>query len=97
IPSITAGGANLLDDGGLFILYGPYKYRGAFTTESNAKFDEWLKARDVRSGIRDIEVVQAEAETQRLELIEDVPMPANNRLLVFRKLSENHDVSNSGF
>ena len=97
IPSITAGAANLLDDGGLFILYGPYKYRGAFTTESNAKFDEWLKARDVRSGIRDIEVVQAEAETQRLELIEDVPMPANNRLLVFRKLSENHDVSNSGF
>jgi len=51
----------------------------------------------VRSGIRDIEVVQAEAETQRLELIEDIPMPANNRLLVFRKLSENHDVSNSGF
>ncbi|MBT3831468.1 MAG: DUF938 domain-containing protein, partial [Gammaproteobacteria bacterium] len=97
IPSITAGVANLLDDGGLFILYGPYKYRGAFTTESNAKFDEWLKARDVRSGIRDIEVVQAEAETQRLELIEDIPMPANNRLLVFRKLSENHDVSNSGF
>jgi hypothetical protein len=51
----------------------------------------------VRSGIRDIELVQAEARTRLLELIEDIPMPANNRLLVFRKLSENDAVSDSGF
>ena len=37
IPSMMAGVASLLDDGGLFILYGPYKYKGAFTTESNAR------------------------------------------------------------
>ena len=97
IPSMMAGVANLLDDGGLFILYGPYKYKGAFTTESNAEFDEWLKSRDVLSGIRDIELVQDKARTRLLELIEDLPMPANNRLLVFRKLSENDHVSDSGF
>lgn len=97
IPCVMAGVANLLDEGGLFILYGPYKYAGAFTTESNAKFDEWLKSRDVRSGVRDIELVQSEAKAHLLELIEDIPMPANNRLLVFRKLSEKGVVSDSGF
>ena len=61
------------------------------------EFDEWLKSRDVLSGIRDIELVQDKARTRLLELIEDLPMPANNRLLVFRKLSENDHVSDSGF
>jgi len=89
IPSMMAGVGSLLDSGGLFILYGPYKYEGAFTTESNENFDGWLRSRDPLSGIRDIEVVQVEAKTHQLELIEDNPMPANNQLLVFRKLSEN--------
>ena len=89
IPNMMAGVGSLLDSGGLFILYGPYKYEGAFTTLSNERFDGWLKSRDPLSGIRDIEVVQVEAKTHHLELIEDNPMPANNQLLVFRKLSEN--------
>jgi SAM-dependent methyltransferase len=88
IPNMMAGVGSLLDSGGLFILYGPYKYEGAFTTQSNEKFDGWLKSRDPLSGIRDIKVVQAEANTHHLELIEDIPMPANNQLLVFRKSSE---------
>jgi cyclopropane fatty-acyl-phospholipid synthase-like methyltransferase len=89
IPNMMAGVGSLLDSGGLFILYGPYKYEGAFTTQSNERFDGWLKSRDPLSGIRDIEVVQAEAKTHHLELIEDNSMPANNQLLVFRKSSEN--------
>lgn len=97
IPCMIAGVANLLDEGGLFILYGPYKYKGAFTTESNEKFDRWLKLSDVRSGIRDIESIQAEADRYSLNLIEDIQMPANNRLLVFRKASKGGDVSASRF
>ena len=97
IPCMIAGVANLLDDGGLFILYGPYKYKGAFTTESNEKFDGWLKLSDVRSGIRDIESIQAESDRYSLNLIEDIQMPANNRLLVFRKASKGGDVSASRF
>ena len=97
IPCIVVGVASLLDVGGLFILYGPYKYEGAFTTESNAKFDTWLRSRDVRSGIRDIELVQSVAKAHLLELIEDISMPANNRLLVFRKFAVNDVVSDSGF
>ena len=97
IPCMIAGVANLLDDGGLFILYGPYKYKGAFTTESNEKFDGWLKLSDARSGIRDIESIRAESNRYSLNLIEDIQMPANNQLLVFRKAPKGGDFSASSF
>ncbi len=89
IPDMMAGVSGLLDSGGLFILYGPYKYAGTFTTESNEKFDRWLKSRDPLSGIRDIDVVRAKAKAQHLEWVDDISMPANNQLLVFRKSSDN--------
>jgi len=97
IPNMMEGVGSLLGNGGLFILYGPYKYEGAFTTGSNEKFDGWLKLRQPLSGVRDIEVVQAEAKTHYLELVEDIRMPANNQLLVFGKSSENHEGRGLGF
>tara|TARA_B100000686_G_scaffold349361_1_gene442599 strand:+ start:709 stop:1314 length:606 start_codon:yes stop_codon:yes gene_type:complete len=66
------------------LLYGPFKYNGKFTTESNARFDDWLKQRDPASGVRDFEKVQELAATAGLSLQEDNPMPANNQLLVFK-------------
>ena len=65
-------------------VYGPFNYGGAFTSDSNASFDQWLKARDALSGIRDFEAVNALALSAGLQLIDDVEMPANNRLLVWR-------------
>jgi hypothetical protein len=38
--------------------YGPFNYSGTFTTESNRKFDGWLKSRNSASGIRDFEAVK---------------------------------------
>jgi hypothetical protein len=38
--------------------YGPFNYAGAFTTESNRRFDGWLKGRNAASGIRDFESVR---------------------------------------
>lgn len=64
--------------------YGPYNYRGCFTSPSNAQFDAWLRHRDPQSGIRDFEAVDALARGIGLVLAEDNPMPANNRLLVWR-------------
>ena len=66
-------------------LYGPFNYQGKFTSQSNANFDQWLKARDPESGIRDIEAILSLANTAGLSLIDDHAMPANNRLLVFEK------------
>ena len=73
--------------GGLLVLYGPFNYEGAFTSESNARFDLWLKNRDPQSGIRDFEAVCELAAQQELQLQDDIAMPANNRLLVWRKTS----------
>jgi SAM-dependent methyltransferase len=80
-----AGVAALLPPGGLFAVYGPFHYGGRATSESNARFDAMLRARDPASGVRNFEDVQALAERSGLTLVEDSPMPANNRLLVFKK------------
>ena len=66
-------------------LYGPFNYNGRHTSESNARFDAMLRARDPASGLRDFEAIKALAESAGLALQEDNAMPANNRLLVFRK------------
>ncbi len=66
-------------------IYGPFRYNGTYTSDSNARFDDWLKARDSESGIRDFEAVDALAKQAGLVLKADVPMPANNQLLVWRR------------
>lgn len=75
-----------LHEEGTFCCYGPFKYRGEFTSESNESFDRWLKARDIQSGIRDIEGLIEVATASGLQLVEDVPMPANNQLLFWKKI-----------
>lgn len=81
-----------LNENGLLLVYGPFKYDGEFTTESNARFDEWLKARDPASGIRDFEWINTLADHAGLDFVADNAMPANNQLLVWR--SRNNGLSN---
>ena len=69
---------------GLLIVYGPFNVGGAFTSESNRQFDAALRAGDARRGIRDFEAVDALARAAGLQLLADVAMPANNRLLTWR-------------
>lgn len=64
-------------------LYGPFNYGGRHTSESNARFDAMLRGRDAASGLRDVEKIINLANSAGLRLVEDNPMPANNRLLVF--------------
>lgn len=64
-------------------VYGPFRYRGAFTTQSNAAFDARLRSDDPARGIRDFETVDALAQAQGLALAADHAMPANNQLLVW--------------
>jgi len=66
-------------------VYGPFRYGGRFTTDSNERFDATLKMRDPASGIRDAEWVLALAAAQGFELAADRPMPANNQLLVWQR------------
>lgn len=85
VESMFAGIGRSLRPGGVLALYGPFNYNGSYTSESNARFDSWLKARDPLSGVRDFELLEALAETHGLQLQQDYAMPANNRTLVWRK------------
>jgi len=84
VERFFAGVGAVLEAGGVLAVYGPFNYNGAFTSESNARFDAWLKARDPASGVRDFEAVDALARAQGLVLQQDIAMPANNRTLVWR-------------
>lgn len=85
VENFFRGLGNTLQAGGTTLVYGPFKYEGAFTSESNEDFDRWLKDRDPASGIRDFEWVNSLAASAGLTLIEDNAMPANNQLLVWKK------------
>jgi SAM-dependent methyltransferase len=75
--------SRILLPGGCVCFYGPYNYNGKFTSESNARFNDWLKSRDPNSGVRDFEAVNRLAATHGLELFRDIEMPSNNRSLVW--------------
>ena len=77
--------AGVLSAGGTLAIYGPFNYDGQYTSPSNANFDQWLKQRGPQQGIRDFEAVNKLASEAGLVLLEDNGMPANNRLLVWRK------------
>jgi SAM-dependent methyltransferase len=81
---MVARAAAALDGAGRFCLYGPFNYGGAHTSDSNARFDAALRARDPRMGLRDMEALDAAAARHGFVLEEDNAMPANNRLLVWR-------------
>ncbi len=76
--------ARVIVPGGYVCLYGPYNYAGEFTSESNARFDAWLKSRDPNSGVRDFEAVNRLAASHGLELLRDIAMPSNNRILLWQ-------------
>ena len=80
---LMAGAARLLKRGGVLITYGAYKRGGRHTAPSNESFEQWLKTRDERFGVRDLEAVEAAASAQGLTLRDVVEMPANNFALVF--------------
>ena len=80
---LLAGARRHVRPDGLLIIYGPFKIGGEHTAPGNRAFDEDLRARDPRWGVRDLEAVRDAADGFTFE--ERVEMPANNQTLVFRK------------
>lgn len=85
VPRLLAGAAALLSPGGLLLLYGPFHEGGRPTSESNAAFDAHLRSLDPRMGVRDARTLREQASGLGLDPLADVAMPANNRLLIFRR------------
>jgi SAM-dependent methyltransferase len=85
VRAMIRGVGRVLKPDGLLLVYGPFSYGGRHTSESNARFDLSLRASDPGMGVRDFDAVAREAEAAGLGLVEDCPMPANNRLLVWQR------------
>lgn len=80
------GAADLAADDGMVCLYGPF-LEGEATARSNLDFDSSLKARDPRWGVRALSDVDALAIACGFQRKSRTQMPANNLLLVYRKVS----------
>ena len=80
---LFAGAARVLGPGALLYLYGPYRFAGVYTAESNAEFDRSLRARDASWGVRDLDDLTAVARSHGFALVDTVAMPANNHSLIF--------------
>jgi hypothetical protein len=85
VTALFAGVGNVLLPGGVLCVYGPFRYAGRFTSDSNREFDRMLQERDPQSGLRDIQAINSLAGQYGLRLDADHDLPANNRLLVFVK------------
>lgn len=83
--ALFQGAQRLLSRGAPLVTYGPYRMHGEHTAPSNAAFDENLRSRNPRWGIRDIDELEALARRTGFLLEERFAMPANNMTLVWRR------------
>lgn len=83
VEKLFEGLGRLLPVGGRFAAYGPFNFNGQYTSDSNKRFDTWLKAQNVERGIRDFEKVDALASSIGMVLEEKNSMPANNWLMIW--------------
>jgi len=85
LPRLIGGAAAVLEPAGLLLLYGPFHENGAATAASNAAFDAMLRARDPAMGVRDARDLRVLAQDAGLDPCADLPLPAQNRMLIFRR------------
>jgi cyclopropane fatty-acyl-phospholipid synthase-like methyltransferase len=85
VMALFHGIGTVLSPGGVLCIYGPFRYEGRYTSDSNREFDLMLQERDPDSGLRDMQAVTALAQQYGLRLDADHDLPANNRLVVFTK------------
>jgi len=85
VTQFVAGSADVLAVGGLLCLYGPFVDSDVVTAASNQAFDARLRALDPVMGLRRVQALAALAQAQGLQPWRDWALPANNRLLVWRK------------
>ena len=82
---LMRGASLILDAGAPLYLYGPFRRATRPIEPSNAAFDEDLRGRDPRWGLRDLDEVAACAASYELVLDHEIEMPANNLSVIFRR------------
>lgn len=85
VTALFAGVGRILRPEGHFCLYGPFRFSGEFTSESNRAFDADLRRRDPDMGIRDVEALDELAREAGMQYETCHDLPANNHLIIWRR------------
>lgn len=88
VEALFRGLDTVLEEDAVVAIYGPFHYDGRATSESNARFDESLRAQAPHMGIRDSAAVDRLAAAVGLRPVADVAMPANNRCRIWRRAAD---------
>jgi SAM-dependent methyltransferase len=83
--ALLQGASQLLAGGSPLVTYGPYRLHGEHTAPSNAAFDQSLRSRNARWGVRDIDDLRELGGRTGFVFEERVSMPANNMILVWTR------------
>ncbi len=83
--ALFAGAARVLAVGAPLVTYGPYRFDGQFTSPSNHDFDQSLRSRDPRWGVRDVVDLDRVAGEHGFARRETHALPANNHALIWRR------------
>lgn len=83
---LACGAGHILPAAGRVGLYGPF-LTGKHSAQSNRQFDTFLKAQNPAWGVREYQSIINLFATQAFTLIENKPMPRQNNMLIFEKLS----------
>lgn len=86
VQATFKGLARVLNSGAYFYLYGPFNLNGEYTADSNKRFDQALRSGEGGMGLRDIRDIEKLANSHQFSFKKKIAMPANNFILVFRKL-----------
>jgi Protein of unknown function (DUF938) len=84
--ALMEGAAARLVRAGVLVTYGPYLVDGEETAPGNVAFDADLRRRNPAWGVRRLADVVDAAERAGLRFEQRFDMPANNLLLVFRRM-----------
>ena len=82
---LMVGAARILPHGAPLYLYGPFHRYATPLEPSNAAFDEALRSRDPRWGLRNLDAIGACAAAHGLSLDQAIEMPANNLSLILHR------------
>jgi cyclopropane fatty-acyl-phospholipid synthase-like methyltransferase len=85
VVAMFAGLGSRLPAGAPFFLYGPFMEQGRHTSESNRLFDAGLREQGAGMGVRDLDWLVQVAAMAGFDLEGIESMPANNRVLVWRR------------
>ncbi len=83
---------SVLNDSGVFVLYGPFRQKGEFNAPSNAAFHESLRQQNHEMGVRHLEDLDRLAAKGGMRRARVYAMPANNHIVVW--LKQRRELSN---